>query len=328
MDLLTPLPLTESGNKHLVAFQCSFTKYVMAVPLKDKTAQAVAEALVNSVVLTQGTPETLLSDNGSEFCNELMSNICDMLSITRKTCNPYTPSTDGMIERFFGTYSGLMSTVINHKQTDWDKLTNFVLHAYNNTTHSSTGFTPTYLAFGREIEIPFEACIPIAPPFSYNDNKDYFEITRESLATGWIIAKDHIQSAQNTYKYYHDLRSKGHQYQEHDVVYVYVPRIETGKVKKFSRLYQGPYIITKLRGLNAYVKTLNLSGEPTGVEFLVHLQRLKKARMPHEIKSPATYVSKQTSANTPPNQRTTTTSQTATSPATPNHSYNLRRRTN
>jgi hypothetical protein len=268
--------------------------------LKDKTAEAVAEALITTVILPQGVPTEILSDNGSEFSNELMSKLCEMLNITRKTINPYQASTNGQCERFFSTYSNLMSTIINSKQTDWDRLTPYVLHAYNNTIHSSTGFTPTYLAYGREIIIPFDVCVPITMPFSYAHNMDYFEIVRHSLANGWSIARDNIDSAQCNYKYYNDKHVKGHSCLTSDVVYVYVPQTQKGQVKKFSRLYQGPYIITQMKGLNAYVKALDTRGEPCGVEFVVHLQRLKKAKLPTEITTTATYVSKQTSPNTPP----------------------------
>jgi hypothetical protein len=324
MDLLTSLPLTEKGNKHLVAFQCSFTKYVFAVALPDKTATSVAEAFVEHVILPHGIPTEILSDNGTEFANELMSKLCELLDITRKTCNPYMASTDGQIERFFSTYSNLMSTIVNSNQNNWDRLTPFVLHAYNNTEHTSTGFTPTYLAFGREIPIPFDVCVPVASTFTYNDNKDYFDIVKESLTNAWKIARDNIDSAQCAYKFYHDLNVKGHSYQQNDIVYVFVPQTQKGHVRKFSRQYQGPYVITKLKGLNAYVKAIDTRGEPCGVEFVVHLQRLKKAQMPTEIKQQAKYVSRQTTDITP---KSTKPKPKPRSPAVSNpHPYNLRSR--
>ncbi|XP_067930636.1 uncharacterized protein [Watersipora subatra] len=210
--------------------------------------------------------------------------------------------------------------MVNHKQTDWDKLTPFVVHSYNNTTHTSTGFSPTYLNFGREIEIPFDLCMPVAMPRSYNKNKNVAELTREFLSAAWRLTSENIETAHHAYKFYHDLNVKGHEYKVGDTVYIWVPRTELGQVKKFTRCFHGPYIITSLRGLNAYVKIMDAHGDPIGVEFMAHLERLKKTKSPLEHFTPAEYVSR---------KRPTTIVQTpASDKPVPSvgHSYNLRPR--
>ena len=45
-------------------------------------------------------------------------------------------------------------------------------------------------------------------------------------------------------------------------MYVKVPRVATGNVKKFSSPYHGPYVIVSLNGLNADVRALGMSGLP------------------------------------------------------------------
>lgn len=275
MDILGPLPLTERGNKYVIAFQCSFTKLVIARPIPNKTSEVVANELIEYVILPHGTPNVLLSDGGSEFCSELMSKLAEILKIDKRTCTPYMASTDGQVERFFSTFSNLMSTVINRSQTDWDLLAKYVVHSYNNSEHSSTGFTPTYLTYGRELDIPFDLCVPVSMPKTYCEDKTVTEVMTDSLAKAWVMARDNIEGAQTNYKYYHDLQTKGHQYAIGDTVYVLVPRVAPGQVKKFTRQYHGPYIITQLRGLNTYLRALGTAGSPIGVEFITHLQRLK-----------------------------------------------------
>ena len=63
-------------------------------------------------------------------------------------------------------------------------------------------------------------------------------------------------------------------------MYVKVPRVALGNVKKFTSPYHGPYVITKLRGLKADIIALGISGHPVGVEFVTHLERLEKAKVP------------------------------------------------
>lgn len=100
-----------------------------------------------------------------------------------------------------------------------------------------------------------------------------------------------------------------------DTVYVLVPRVLPGNAKKFSKRYTGPYTVTKVRGLNAYVKPIGTSGIPTGVEFVVHLQRLKKAKPPQLPAAVPTY-----------KQRAQKTAQVTACPNQPTHSYGLRPR--
>jgi hypothetical protein len=209
-----------------------------------------------------------------------------------------------------------MSTVINNRQNNWDDLTGYVLYSYNNTEHSSTQFCPNYLVFGRDIDVPFDLCMPVVQPFSYALDKDYCQIVRESLAVAWSLARENIERAQASYKFYHDLKANGSQYAINDVVYVLVPKVSPGHVKKFSRLWHGPYVITKLRGLNCYVKALGESGAPVGVEFVCHLQRVKKALAPGGTFQPASYRSQITTAAQTPGDRT--------SVADNQHHYNTR----
>ena len=45
MDLVGPLPETADGYKYVMTLMDYYTKWAEAVPLKDKTASSVAEAL-------------------------------------------------------------------------------------------------------------------------------------------------------------------------------------------------------------------------------------------------------------------------------------------
>ena len=327
MDVLGPLPLTPKGNKYIVGFQCSFTKVTIARPIPDKTAESIAEQFVEFVILPHGTPNVILSDNGKEFASQIMEKLAEILRIDKRTISPFCAQTNGEIERWFSTFSNLMSTIVNRTQTDWDYLTKFVLHSYNNTEHSSTGFSPNYLLYGRDLDLPFDLCVPITMPRSCSDDKDFIQTMTESLAHAWAVARDNIESAQREYKYYHDLHVKGPTYALGDIVYILVPRVALGQVKKFSKQYHGPYVVTKLRGLNVYIRALGTSGIPVGVEFVTHMRRLKRCKPPmtNDFQTP-TYVSVKRGTDSETRTSTDTQITTANSTDKPSHSYNLRRR--
>ena len=105
MDLIGPLPETPRGNKYIVTLTDYFSKWAEAAPLPSKHADGVArfiysvstcmlQTVVTStteyynnyvlyflqVICRFGSPETLITDQGREFVNELSA---ELYSITK-----------------------------------------------------------------------------------------------------------------------------------------------------------------------------------------------------------------------------------------------------
>jgi transposase InsO family protein len=57
-----------------------YSKYAKALPLKSKSASEVADAL-QSLLFTFGPPSILQCDNGKEFTNSLIKNLCDVINL-------------------------------------------------------------------------------------------------------------------------------------------------------------------------------------------------------------------------------------------------------
>jgi transposase InsO family protein len=60
-----------------MVYQDHLTKFVQLRPLKNKRAEEVAYHLLN-IFLTFGAPAILHSDNGREFSNRVISELCTM----------------------------------------------------------------------------------------------------------------------------------------------------------------------------------------------------------------------------------------------------------
>ena len=80
MDLLQPPP-SHQGSKYLLVCVDNFSRYVVLVPVMEKTADAIAHALIVNLVCPYSTPRVLLSDNGKEFRNTFLEEICKLFSI-------------------------------------------------------------------------------------------------------------------------------------------------------------------------------------------------------------------------------------------------------
>jgi hypothetical protein len=81
VDLCGEFPMSRNSNKYCLTYCDYFSKYLIAIPLKDKSALTVAQALVEHVYLKLGLVEIKVSDLGREFINEIRSNIHKLLQI-------------------------------------------------------------------------------------------------------------------------------------------------------------------------------------------------------------------------------------------------------
>ena len=149
IDLLA-MPESTQGNKYCMVAMDYFTRYAIVTPIRDKTAVTVTKVLMEKVVLVHGHPEVLLTDNGTEFANDIMRRLCETIGTKKIFTTPYRPQADGMVERFNRTLLRILSCFVDGAQRQWDEVLPYVLYAYNTAVSRATGMSPFTLIFGRE----------------------------------------------------------------------------------------------------------------------------------------------------------------------------------
>ena len=81
VDILGPLPQTNSGNKYILVAGDYFSKWVEAYPIKDQEAATIAQKLLDEMFCRFSPPEQLHSDQGRQFEAGLITELCQMLHI-------------------------------------------------------------------------------------------------------------------------------------------------------------------------------------------------------------------------------------------------------
>ena len=119
------------------------------MPIWDKTATAVAKVPVKDVITKYGIVQSLLSDNGGEFINALVQDLCKILHIDQLRITSYRPSGNGRCEITNRTLHALLAKVISETQKDWSDYLPHCVFDYNIIPHSSTGLSPFLLMHGR-----------------------------------------------------------------------------------------------------------------------------------------------------------------------------------
>ena len=93
----------------------------------------------------------LLSDQGKEFCNQILEKLKNNVGFEHIVTSAYNPRTNGMTERLNQTIIESLRKHSENNPEEWPKHLNFVLMAYRTRVHSVTNYTPFELMFGRKM---------------------------------------------------------------------------------------------------------------------------------------------------------------------------------
>ena len=154
VDLVGPIhPPSEAGHRYILTLVDYATRYPEAVPLKQISTEAVAEALVD-MFSRLGVPQEVLSDNGAQFVSECMAEVARLLSVEQLRTTPYHPMCNGLVEKFNGTLKKMLRRLCNEQPKQWHRYVNALLFAYREVPQESTGFAPFELLYGRTVRGP------------------------------------------------------------------------------------------------------------------------------------------------------------------------------
>jgi hypothetical protein len=95
IDLIGPFPETKTGYKYVLIVTDFFSHYTIVTPLSDKSARTVAYNLFNHVICVHSCPKKFMSDRGTEFLNDIINELCQLLSIKKVYTSAYRPQANG-----------------------------------------------------------------------------------------------------------------------------------------------------------------------------------------------------------------------------------------
>ncbi|KAG1940728.1 interleukin-1 receptor accessory protein-like 1-A, partial [Pimephales promelas] len=162
MDFLTLGRPTDRYQNILVATDL-FTKYAWAIPTPDQTAVTTAGVLWRAIIQPFGCPETLHSDQGPNFESRVIQELSRLYGCRKTRTTSYHPQGNGGCERFNQTLLGLLGTLEADQQNQWEECLPALVQAYNNSVHSTTGYAPAFLMFGRHMRLPVDLLLGTKP---------------------------------------------------------------------------------------------------------------------------------------------------------------------
>ena len=280
-DIVGPLKKTDSGNKYIVTFLCTYSKYIEAEAIPDSTTETVARSYLNLIICRWGCSDTLYSDRGTNYLGSLIRDICEICNTRRKCSIAYCPFSNGHVERCQKDIIRTIASYVDKNQRNWDTLLNLALLNLRNTVHSSTGFTPTYLAMGGlTLKMPLDQGLPTARNFylACEDKTTLIELMQVCRHYAKEAAEENLEKAREDRAKYFNRKVKVKRFDVGDQVYRHKPvQLVAGNSKKLSSPFHGPYTVIDLaRPKYLIQRSGNFSDKPEWA----HSTRLKDSKLP------------------------------------------------
>ncbi len=158
-----------------------FSRYIILAPLKEKTTRAVAHAIVTKLICEHSAPRVLLSDNGAEFRNAVLAEICQQFGIRQTFTVAFHPASNGLVERSNRKILDILRPIVTGRLGAWEDYLAQVAAAINASVCESTGQSPHYIVFGCHKRLPYDLLSSRQPPV-YNP-EDYAKIQLQIFFT-------------------------------------------------------------------------------------------------------------------------------------------------
>lgn len=258
IDTVGPLKVTNNGNTYVLSMQCELTKYIILTPLLDKSATSVARAIFTDIILKYGPPKSIKTDRGTEFLNEVIKSLCNVLKIEHKISTPYHHETMGTIERNHRELNIFLRNYLNLEKNDWDDWLQIYSFAYNTTPSSYHLYTPYELVFGRNVNLIENFLVDNITPL-YNPD-DYSKLVKYQLETTLKRARNIIENEKLRRKLIYD-RTNNNPINVNVGDIIYVKKENRNKLEKY---YNGPFEVIEV------LKNNNLKLKNNDKEMIVH----------------------------------------------------------
>jgi transposase InsO family protein len=157
LDIIGPLRKAPGGYTHLLVTIDKFSKWVKACPITNIRADQ-AVSFFTDIIHQFGVPNSIITDNGSQFTDRKFLEYCDKYHIRVDWAAVAHPQTNGQVEHANAMIlQGLKPRIfdrLNKSGRKWLQELPVVVWSLRTTPSRATGFTPFFLVYDAEAVLP------------------------------------------------------------------------------------------------------------------------------------------------------------------------------
>ena len=227
IDLVGPLPTAKRGYKYLLTCVDEATRWPEAIPVRDPKSATVI-TLLTDIFSRNGFPAEVVSDNGPQFVSHQFEKFLRDHGIKHIKCSPYSPQSNGVVERFHGTLNSMIKKSVL-KKGNWVDVVPMILFFVRTTPHTSTGFSPFLLKHGWEPVTPIQLLYKgwVQEELASLEIEQWVLENAERIQALRIAAEDKLSQNSSKRKEKLDQSSKQREFAVGDLVWYRAPGAET-----------------------------------------------------------------------------------------------------
>jgi hypothetical protein len=147
----------------------------------------------------------MISDQGKEFCNELVNRLCALWDVDKRRTSPYYPQTNSSAKSYNRSMRKYITVMLDKNPTiDWEDLLPSMMLSYKGNVHRATGDSPFFLTFAHDPRLPY---FNIEKPRMFYDSSyvsDMYEISRAAHKA----AKENLEEQRDRQEGYYDEKTE------------------------------------------------------------------------------------------------------------------------
>ena len=214
-----------------------------------------ATALLEHWVGRFGVPVSIHTDQGRNFESKLFRSLMQSLQIDKTRTTSFHPRAKAVIERMNRTLLNMLTKSVDDLQSNWTQQLPYVVKAFGSSVHESTGYTPQFLVFGEEINLPIDIHYPSPAQPNMPDVHQFVQQKRVDMQRVHEAARLHLQAAQLRCNTLYNSKLHGPRYKPGDNVWLHSSVSRKGVSPKLSSPWKGRY------KLDIVLTTLHIKSE-------------------------------------------------------------------
>jgi len=269
-DLAGPFQKSTKGHVYILTAICVFSKYIILVPLRDKKAIPLANAIYEKVFLKYGAGE-ILTDNGGEFRNELLGELCRLMGIYRSFITAYHAKCNAFCEHSHATVNSMLAKCIETNQRDCTDHLQQVAFSFNASTQESTKYSLFFLMHGTKPRWNIDLQMREYERVAYSVN-DFADLLIKRMETAHELVRQHLGTTVNKMSEWYDKKVHTQSFIPGDQFFVLNLRQYKGRCPKWMRRYS--HVVTVKKKINDVTNQLYCA-EWRQRYWLIHVDMLK-----------------------------------------------------